>query len=48
MLAALSAAVAGAQPADDWIIETVAGNGSTGEFGGGFGGDGGAAHCGAT
>ena len=43
ILAALSAAVAGAQPADDWIIETVAGTGAPGEFGGGFGGDGGAA-----
>ena len=42
MLTALAAAVAGAQPADDWIIETVAGNGSTGEFGG-YGRDGGAA-----
>ena len=43
VLAALAAAVAGAQPADNWIIETVAGTGSTGEFGGGFGGDGGPA-----
>ena len=38
ILAALSVAVAGAQPADDWIIETVAGNGTRGD-----GGDGGAA-----
>ena len=38
VLAALSVAVAGAQPADNWIIETVAGNGTEG-----FGGDGGAA-----
>ena len=29
VLAALSAAVAGAQPADNWIIETVAGGGSS-------------------
>ena len=29
ILAALSAAVAGAQPADNWIIETVAGGGSS-------------------
>ena len=36
VLAALSAAVAGAQPADDWIIETVAGGSS-------YRGDGGAA-----
>ena len=38
ILAALSAAVAGAQSADDWIIETVAGTGTAT-----FGGDGGAA-----
>ena len=36
VLAALSVAVAGAQPADNWIIETVAGGSS-------YGGDGGAA-----
>ena len=29
VLAALAAAVAGAQPADDWVIETVAGGGSS-------------------
>ena len=29
VLAALSVAVAGAQPADDWVIETVAGGGSS-------------------
>ena len=40
ILAALSAAVAGAQPADNWIIETVAGSGTTT---GSFSGDGGAA-----
>ena len=38
ILAALSAAVAGAQSAGDWIIETVAGTGTAS-----FGGDGGAA-----
>ena len=38
ILAALSAAVAGAQSAGDWIIETVAGTGTAG-----YGGDGGAA-----
>ena len=40
ILAALSAAVAGAQPADNWIIETVAGSGTTT---GSFSGDGAAA-----
>ena len=33
VLAALSAAVAGAQPADNWTIETVAGGGSLGDGG---------------
>ena len=41
VLAALAAAVAGAQPADDWIIETVAGGGGDGNRG--YGGDGGPA-----
>ena len=33
VLAALSAVVAGAQPADNWVIETVAGGGSVGDGG---------------